>query len=80
MTNEIESKCQQAAKEYFDSYEFVQEVAVILKGEPTSWIAIHRRGKGQLSCIDFPGTYDLEYAAQCWLRRFDVVRAEVVYA
>jgi hypothetical protein len=31
-------------------------------------------------CVDFPSTYDLEYAAQCLLRRFDVTRKEIVYA
>lgn len=80
MTNETKSKSQLAAQQHFDKHEHIQEVAVIQKGEPTAWVSIHRRDDGQLLCVDFPGTYDLEYAAQCLLRRFDVVRTEIVYA
>jgi hypothetical protein len=80
MTNEIESKSQLAAREYFDKHEHIQEVAVVLRGEPTAWVSVHRRDDGQLMCVDFPSTYDLEYAAQCLLRRFDITRKEIVYA
>jgi hypothetical protein len=74
------NKAGQAAKKHFDNHENIQDLAVVLKGEPT-WISIHRRDEGQLLCVDFPSTYEnLEYAAQCLLRRFDVVRAEIVYA
>jgi hypothetical protein len=73
------SKAEQAAKKHFDKNENIQDLAVILKGEPT-WVSVHRRGEGQLLSVDFPNTYDLEYAAQCLLNRFDVTRKEIVYA
>jgi hypothetical protein len=73
-------KAEQAAKKHFDSNEHIEELAVILKEETGAWVSVHRRDEGQLMRVDFPITYDLEYAAQCLLRRFDVVRTEVVYA
>jgi hypothetical protein len=80
MKSSIPSKAEKAAQKHFDKNENIHDLAVILKGEPTAWVSIHRRGKGQLMCVDFPSTYDLEYAAQCLLRRFDVTRKEIVYA
>jgi hypothetical protein len=81
MTNETESKSQKAAKKHFDKNENIQDLAVILKGEHTTWVSIHRRGEGQLLNVDVPSAHeDLEYVAQCLLRRFYVARTEIVYA
>lgn len=80
MKSSTTNKAEQAAKKHFDSHENIQELAVILKEETGAWVSIHRRDEGQLMRVDFPSTYNLEYAAQCLLRRFDVVRTEIVYA
>lgn len=75
------NKAEQAAKQHFDRHENIQDLAVILKEETGAWVSVHRRDEGQLMCVDFPITYEnLEYAAQRLLRRFDVVRTEIVYA
>jgi hypothetical protein len=75
------NKAEQAAQQHFNKHENIQDLAVILKGETEAWVSIHRRDEGQLLSVDYPSTYEnLEYAAQCLLRRFDVVRTEVVYA
>jgi hypothetical protein len=79
MKSSIPSKAEKAAQQHFDKNENIYDLAVILKGEP-AWISVHRRGEGQLLSVYFPSTYEnLEYAAQCLLRRFDVVRTEVIY-
>jgi hypothetical protein len=74
------NKAEQAATKHFQQFDHIQNLAVIDKQETEAHVLIFSRDEGMRLTVDFPLTYDLEYAAQCLLRRFDVVTKTIVYA
>lgn len=78
-TNSIEHKSEQAAMKHFKAHDDILQLAVIHKGDTEAQVSVFtREGQKEIS-VAFPLDYDLEYAAQQFLRRMGSRRDTIIY-
>lgn len=78
-TSSTEHKSEQAAMKHFKAHDHILKLAVIHKGDTEAQVSVFtREGQREMS-VAFPLDYDLEYAAQQFLRRMGARLDTIIY-